>query len=263
MKTAEREQRIFALDTRLRIEGFVFQCLAVAAPYLNDEDKVGWKVADALKFLQSEIDPQFLKGRQVSISPQIPDAENPTDDDYKQLDWSTPVSEPDVNLRKLNQHWQSMGQLLHQDLQNTGFDVERARRRIDAASKFCDALTTGSLFVFSNIQKIERTCSKGHITKRNAARLKAGQIIPCMNHQCTSVFIVERTDPLIWKEFYLQITCDDCSSINSYPLRHLIGLSYWEKASVSCLNENCDSQIIVQWVLSKAVRNEDNRMKML
>jgi hypothetical protein len=59
-----------------------------------------------------------------------------------------------------------MGQLLHQDLQNTGFDVERARRRIDAASKFCDALTTGSLFVFSNIQTIERTCSKGHILLR-------------------------------------------------------------------------------------------------
>jgi hypothetical protein len=84
-----------------------------------------------------------------------------------------------------------------------------------------------------------------------------------MNHQCRSVFIVERTDPLIWKEFYLQITCDDCSSINSYPLRHLIGLSYWEKASVPCLNENCDSQIIVQWVLSKAVRNEGNRVKTL
>jgi hypothetical protein len=256
LQAAEREQRISALDTRLRIEGFVFRCLAVAAPYLNDEDKVGWKAADALKFLQSEIDPHFLTGRQVAISPQVPDAGNPTDGDYEKLDWSTLVSEPDINLRKLNQHWQSMGQLLHQDLQNKGFDVENARSRIDAAINFCDALTTASLFVNSDLQPIERTCSNGHITKRNAARLKAGQIIPCMNHQCRSVFIVECTKPLIWKEFYLEITCDDCSSINSYPLKDLISLSYWKTASVSCLNNDCESQTIVQWVLSKPVSNE-------
>jgi hypothetical protein len=65
----EKEHRVSALQTRLRIEEFVSECLAVAAPYLNDEDKVGWKVGDALKFLRSEIDPNFLKGRQVAISP--------------------------------------------------------------------------------------------------------------------------------------------------------------------------------------------------
>lgn len=251
----EKAQRIAALETRLRIEGFAYDCLAVAAPYLNDEDKSRWKAGDALKFLQSEIDPNFLTGRSVAISPQVPDAENPTGEDYEKLDWSTPVSEPDVNLRTLIKHWNIMGQLLHLDINTKQFDVEGARRRINAANKFCDTLTTGVIVIKSDIRLEERRCVKGHITKRNAARLKSGQIIPCMDVQCKSVFIVECIDPLVWNEFGLDIKCDLCKAENRYQPGPLIDLSYWEKASVPCLTEGCDNLIEVRWVLSRAAGN--------
>lgn len=252
------EQRIAALNTRLRIERFAFECLAVAAPYLNDEDKTGWKVYDAINFLRSEIDPKFLQGRQVSISEQVPDAEHPTSEDYEILDWSQPESEPDVNLNKLRKHWNSMGELLHLDLRKAGFDVDRARKRIESANSFCDALTTGLLFIQAPIQVVENTCCEGHLTKRNATRLKVDQIIPCMNHQCMSVFIVEGTDPLIWNEFRLQITCDSCGSVNFHQPKHLLGLSYWERAFVPCLSEDCNFQTEVRWVLSKSI-NKDTK----
>jgi hypothetical protein len=147
-----------------------------------------------------------------------------------------------------------MGQLLHLDLKGKNFDTEKARRRIAAANRFCDDLTTELLIVKSHLHVVEQTCCDGHITKRNAARLREGQIIPCVNQQCRSVFIVEQVDPLVWKEFRLQIKCDACGLLNCYPPKALIGLSYWEKASVPCLNEICDNDIQVQWVLSRSIR---------
>jgi hypothetical protein len=256
LNEAEREQRISALMARLRLEEFTSECLALAAPYINAEDKVGWKVGDALKFLQSEIDPKFLTGRLIAISPQVPDTEVPSVEDYEQLEWSQPVAEPDVNLRRLAKYWNSMGKLLHRDLLDDGFDIEKAQRGIEAANKFCDALTTGMLFINAPIQTVERTCSEGHLTKRNEARLKPGQIIPCMNHQCRIVFSVESIAPLVWKEFDLQFKCVQCGSLNSCP-KILINLSYWEKASVSCTQENCHGQTEVRWLLSSAIRKED------
>jgi hypothetical protein len=246
------EQRLSALKARLRIEEFAFECLAVAAPYLNTEDKLGWKAYDALKFLRSEIDPKFLSGRKIALSMQVPDAEHPTPEDYELLEWSQSTAEPDLNLNILRKHWNSMGELLHFNLNGAGFDLIKARKRIEAANSFCDSLTIDLLVVDTPIKVVVNSCQNGHFTKRNANRLKIDQIIPCVDHQCESVFIVKDIEPLSWPEFRLQINCRACGETNFYQPKELLRLSYWEKAFVSCLSKDCDFETEVRWVLSRS-----------
>lgn len=249
----EFEIRVAALRTRLRIEEFAFKCLSLAAPYLNDEDKLGWKAGDVLKFLKAEIDPHFLDGRKFSVSQPLPSSEDLTEEDFEGLDWSEPSVELDVNLNRLVSAWNSMGQLLHLEPKATALDIDAASGRIARANKFCDKLDVGSIFLEVAMLEVDNQCSEGHKTKRNAKRLKIGQVIPCLHSECRSVFIVRGTDPLVWPEFRLQIECGNCGSSHFYQPKDLVKLSYWEQASVPCLSEACDNRIQVQWVLCKAL----------
>lgn len=257
MPTSEEfEIRVAALGIRLRIEEFAFECLSLAAPYLNDEDKLGWKAGDVLKFLKAEIDPHFLDGRKFSVSQQPVGSEDLTKEDYEGLDWSEPSIEPDVNLNRLNRAWNSMGQLLHLEPKAKALDLDEAKGRMERASKFCDEFDTRSMFLAAPVLEVENQCSEGHKTKRNAKRLKVGQVIPCLNHECRSVFRVLSTDPLVWTEFQLQIKCDECGLSHSYQPKDLLKLSYWQKACVPCLSDTCDNRIQVQWVLSRAIQTQ-------
>jgi hypothetical protein len=128
---------------------------------------------------------------------------------------------------------------------------EIATRQIEVANSFCANLTFDTFVSGAPIKTVEMTCGHGHLKKRNAARLKPRQIIPCMEQSCDSVFSINDTSPLTWHEVMLQITCGRCEVPSNDPPRQLVALSYWEKTNVPCLNDDCGHHTEVQWVLSK------------
>ena len=245
----EQSLRFKALECRLRMEDIAFRWILVAAPYLNPEDKSGWKASDAIKFLRSELDPDFLTGRQISISPETPDTENPPDEDYEALEFHHLLTEQDVKLSRFNKFWNSMGQLLHYS-PSPEFDAEKAAQQIRTAANFCDTLTEEAFISNESIQVVEMNCSHGNITKRNVARLKPRQIIPCISSTCGSAFLVSDTSPLSWQEVSLLLRCEVCGEQSQYHQSLFTSLSYWEIGTARCLNESCGHNMKVRWTLS-------------
>ncbi|MCX7561871.1 hypothetical protein OS190_20100 [Sulfitobacter sp. F26204] len=251
MDDVEREQRLAALDARMRIEIFAYNALHMAAPYLNDEDKIGWRPSDVIKFLRSELDPELLSGRKIGVSAQVPDSENPQPADYEKLDFHPLGEEPALRMRDLQKHWNSMGQLLHAPVPPDRFELEKARSQIERANDFCDSIEGKTTFLNQPNIPFSLECSNGHLTKRNATRLKVGQIINCMHPDCNSAFEILGADGLQYREIMLTLTCESCSVPHNFPPQKFTGLSYWQKATFNCPTEACSEVTTVQWVLCK------------
>ena len=229
----EMSFRIAALQFRLELEEIANSYLALACPYIEQNEIVGWRPGDIMKFLEHEIDPKVFQVRRLEVSPGIPDAPNPTATDFGSLSYTFFGETPEISVATLTRHWHRMGRMLH--FTAAPFDKASAVNQIGATLSFLNQ--SAGLFKMIQVdnQIVTIHCGEGHETMRLAARLKPEQIVECMQPQCNRCFQVqEHEGKLSLAEVALPMTCPNCGQINQLVAKEFTKLSYWEKKTFKC-----------------------------
>jgi hypothetical protein len=245
-----------ALLSRLALEAACYERLRNAHDYISPKDLKRWQPSYVINQLIQEVDPHIASSFIVSISKHPVDPErSPTLEDYEAEEFVEIGHQVGFDPKKIGKIWNSLGNFLHASVpQGRADDIQLFGDANKLTEKLADALSvlreleTGTLISSGLGERVSFVCDCGTSNGRRAKLLKEGQIVSCLNPECSATWTVRIENGAF--EFHardLEISCWNCTAQAKFPEQKLLTLARGDLMHFDCID--CGASNFLKWKL--------------
>jgi len=243
-----------ALECRLAIERICYERLRVAHDYISHDDLKKWQPSDIVKTLIQEVDAQAAETFTLSIAkePRPEGSSPPTKADYDAMEWLPVGTQVGFSPNKLGKLWNGLARLaLHIEIPkskdvavNQYGDIQKIASKVNEALAEIKRISEGTLMSSGMGKEVSFECSCGSKNKRRIGLLKDGQIINCINPNCSESYnyIMSETS---FRHRILKISCRACGVSHEVPTRKVENLKTDQNIHFDC--DGCGETIYIMW----------------
>lgn len=232
-----------ALECRLAIEQICYERLRLVHDYIAHEDLKKWQPSEIVKTLINEVEPHVAETYTISISREVirENSEDFSVDSYEQLDWVPFGTHIGFSTKKLGKLWHSLANLaLHIEIPTTkDAQIKQYGNIDDTKAKVKEALieikriSCGTLMSSGMGEEIYFYCYCGKKNRRRREFLKDGQILNCVNPNCSESYKYLESD-MHFVRRKLEIVCQGCEASSDIPEGLVEKLKYGNVREFAC-----------------------------